>query len=265
MKILLTILVSISTVIAFSQSNETADPPTSFSELSSSDIPINSHKQKADPGTHTNPSNAPMSVSFYTDRTTFDADHPGLPVETWESSLIGPNQLCTGYAPLDEFTNGSCFSTGDIMPGIEVNMIPVNNDYVLLTSGYLGISYNVVGPNTFTDNMNLFFDPPVQAVGFDLLQPLTPYGFTISVYDENGDFLGSATSPATAEEFWGVSSDTPIGEILFVGDNSNGAELIGNLAFGNDAPETPIGEWAIVLGVSLILIFTIIRIKTSRA
>ncbi|MDZ7740261.1 MAG: hypothetical protein U5Q03_00425 [Bacteroidota bacterium] len=264
MKRLLTILLNLSFVFAFSQSNETADRPTSYSEVNSADISTNFPAQKSKPVNQTNPSDAPMGLTFYTDRGVFNTDNPGLPVETWDPNLIGPNNLCGGFAPLNELTSNSCFSAGDIMPGLEVNMIPANEEYVLITTGYfLGLTSNVVGPNTFTDNMIISFDPPVRAIGFDFFQPVTPDGFTISVYDDNGVFIGSGTSPATFEEFWGVYSDTPIGEILFVSDGGGGAELIGNLAFGDSVPATPLSDYAIYIGIFLILAFTAIRFRRA--
>ena len=263
MKRYFTIIFSFSVLFAFSQSNNSANAPTSYSEVNIAEVSINFPVQKSKPVNPINPSDAPMGLTFYTDRGVFDMDNPGLPVETWEPNLLNPNELCVGFAPLDEFSNNTCFATGNVMSGFELNMVPANDDYVLLTTGYLGAPYTIVGPNTFTDNMTLFFDPPVAAVGFDFLQPLTPDGFTISVYDENGVFLGSGTSPATFEEFWGVYSDTPIGEILFESDGGSGAELIGNLAFGDSVPATPLSDYAIYIGIFLILAFTAIRFRRA--
>jgi hypothetical protein len=181
--------------------------------------------------------------------------------------MTGAGNVCTGYSPLDATNVGSCFGSGEILSGIEFNTSTVD-DYVLLTTGFLGAPFNVVGPNTFTDDSQFIFDPPVSAVGMDLVLGLvgSPTVLNIDIFDENGALLASTTSPspAVALSFWGVSSDTPIGKIEFSSTDSAGAELFGNIAFGSYAP-VPVSNWAIVIGLLLIGAFIVVRYRTRLA
>ena len=117
-------------------SNQT---PTSFSELNGETNVQQAHvvKQNPIPNQNSNSGKTPGGLTFYTDRTSFDADNPGLPVETWPSSFVGANSVCSNFSPLNENTNDGCFSAGDVMPGIEINMLPVNDDYVILQLDFL--------------------------------------------------------------------------------------------------------------------------------
>jgi PPE-repeat protein len=107
--------------------------------------------------------------------------------------------------------------------------------YVVVTSGLSGAPFNAVGPYFFCDSTDIVFDPPVTAVGFDLLELANPYTANIVVSDAFGGPLGSDTVVAsTGGSFWGVTSAVAVGriEITAPGD---GAELIGNLEFGDAA------------------------------
>lgn len=221
---------------------------------------------KTEPVTQVNPTRAPMGLTYYTDRSVFNAAFPGLPIEDWASSVIGPNAICTAYSPLDA-TGDGCFSPGDILPGIEFNTSTID-DYVLLTTGFLGTPFNVVGPNTYTDDSQFIFDPPVSAVGLDLVLGLvaTPAALNIDIYDENGALLASTTSPspAVSQSFWGVSSNTPIGKIEFSSTDPSGAETFGNIAFGGYVP-VPVSNWAIVIGLLLMGAFMVVRYRARPA
>ena len=95
----------------------------------------------------------------------------------------------------------------------------------------------------------------------DLIQPSTTSGVTIYVYDGSGGLLGSGTSPLSFQEFWGVYSDTPIGQLVFIADNPNAGELVGNVAYGS-IQSTPVSNWAIILGALLIVVFTFISLRS---
>jgi uncharacterized repeat protein (TIGR01451 family) len=180
------------------------------------------------------PGNAnPMGLTIYTDRPTFDGDNPGLPVEDFEGNILPPNNVTACNRPLNSSTNDPCFSTGGVLDGIELD-IGLNGgsgQYVVLTQGFLGVTSDVVGPNTFVEHAIWRFNPPVDAVGMDFVWPLGAGTVNIEVRDAGGAVLGTDTQ--NAPTFWGVSSSVPIGEI-FIDDGGTG-DLYDNVAFGSTA------------------------------
>jgi hypothetical protein len=259
MKKIITVILILN--LAFVVSHAQNTNPTSFSEI---EIGAKGFDLiKAEPVTPRNPSRAPLGLVYYSDRGVFDLANPGLPIEDWASSILGAGGVCTDLSPLNSTNVGSCFSSGDILSGIEFNTSTID-DYALLTTGYIGVPFNVVGPNTFSDDSQFIFDPPVSAIGMDIVIPSGIDALNIDIYDENGVLLGSTTSPAVAQSFWGVSSNTPIGKVEFSGGNSGTAETFGNIAFGNSV-SVPISNWAIVIGLLLIGTFIVVRYRTRLA
>jgi hypothetical protein len=154
--------------------------------------------QPARPGAH-----APTgSLTFYTDRATFDAAHPGLPLEDYSNTNIPPNSVLNCPGPFDSNTNNGCFSPGDILPGISV-VNTTGGDLVVLTPPFFGVNCVAVGPNTFIEDGELQFNPPVFAVGLDLNSNV-PDTYNIEVFGPGGS-LGTTTTPAQIPAlFWGT-------------------------------------------------------------
>jgi hypothetical protein len=187
------------------------------------------------------PAKAFTGTTFYTDRGAFQADAPGLPFEDFTGTNVGPAAVGDCPPPLDNGTDDACFPPGGVIAGFRLNVVVTcppgvgDGHYVVVTSGFMGAPFNAVGPFFFCDSTVLVFDPPVNAVGFDLLELANPYTASIDVFDAAGGPLGSDTVvPSTGGTFWGATSAVVIGriEITAPGD---GAELIGNLEFGDAA------------------------------
>ena len=58
-------------------------------------------------------------TNFYTDRSAFEADFPGLTVEDFEEARFpaGPVTLCE--EPINSLSNDDCFIPGEIIPGVD--------------------------------------------------------------------------------------------------------------------------------------------------
>lgn len=182
-------------------------------------------------------------LTFYNVLADFEAAAPGLPTEDFSNNLIGPGGVCSDLPPLDDATNDACFAAGSVIPGFELDIIllpPNSGQYVLLTEGFLGIGINAVGPNSFPESTNLRFDPPVNAVGFDLIGGLiNPVTTDVIFYDSADQVIGSTSaSGSVAGMFFGATSETPIARVEMV-EPVDGGELFGNLTFGAVAPPTP--------------------------
>jgi subtilisin-like proprotein convertase family protein len=202
------------------------------------------------PGVVTAPVGGPV---YYTDRATFEADNPGLPVEDWEDTLVAPGAIAGCPAPFDASTSNACFAPGAVLPGLAVQDNPLNDTgggspdgLVALGVGFAGSASDQVAANTFIDSFELLFDPPVTAVGGELVHYLgASQTINITIFDENDVQIGSTTGTGTsgAGTFWGVFSDVPIGRInmLSIAPAGDGAEGMDNVTFGTpggcSAPE----------------------------
>lgn len=174
-------------------------------------------------------------LAFYTDRPTFTAAHPGIPLETFAATNVAPDSVAACQGPFASTTNNACFSPGDIQPGISV----VNGSgetLVVLTPSFIGVTCVSVGPNDFAGNGELHFSPPVTAVGLDLHSNV-PDTFQVEVFGPGGS-LGTTTANGTSPAlFWGVDTSDAggISRITFAGGPGSG-ELFCNVAFGQPTP-----------------------------
>ena len=212
----------------------TADQP--FTEYSS--VPPGTPPGPA--GGQTTGTGSTEALVFFNDRATFQAANPGLPVEDFSGTLVPPDSVLACDPPFNELTNNACFAQGAIMPGISVELIP-NPDSslqnVVLTPAFLGVNCVNVGPNSFTDDASIDFDPPVRAVGLDLLSPIAgAVPFDIEIFGPGGS-LGTTSAFAclVAPCFWGVDSDDigGISSVVFQSLAGDG-ELFCNVEFGGE-------------------------------
>lgn len=193
------------------------------------------------PGIVTAPVGGPV---YYADRATFEADNPGLPIEDFEDTLVAPGAVLGCPAPFDASTNNACFATGTILPGLAVQDNPLNdtgggdpNGLATLGVGFAGAASDQVVANTFVDSFELVFDPPVTAVGGELVHYTgASQTINITIFDANDVQIGSTTGTGTsgAGTFWGVFSAVPIGRVNFlsVAPAGDGAEGMDNITFG---------------------------------
>ena len=180
------------------------------------------------------------ALTFWNDRGAFNAAFPGLPTENWSGTIVPAGGVASCAPPLNSTTNDACFTTGSVLPGIEldINVTTGGGQYVVLGVGFLGNVNILVGPNSFVDDLIFNFNPAVRAAGFDLVNPMTAgqtYNVTIS---GPGGVIGTTTAVDGPEgNFWGVDS-TDVGgitSIVFDGGGSDvHSELTALVTFGGE-------------------------------
>lgn len=186
---------------------------------------------------------------FYGDRATFDAAHPGLPIEDFEDTKVEGSQLgCR--APLDTRTSSACVAPGAIAGGLLLRDDPLNeagggNEYGLMLwpEGVLDSASDFLLCRDDFDALELVFAPPVPAVGVDLIRANGPGPLDLELFDAEGELIAATTatggSPATGGNFWGASSEIPIARFRIVDPDLLSQVGVDDVAFGTvcDDPE----------------------------
>ena len=172
---------------------------------------------------------ASNGLTFFTDRATFDAAFPGLPLEDFEAGNVISVVGCT--APIDENTNNNCFSPGDIEPGIRFNSIPVrpNVGIALIGTGIFGNTSKYIINNFGGDDFSIEFTAgDVSAVGMDVKSLFTETCL-VDIKGASGS-LGSTTVPCSGvgNDFLGVQSSELITQIVVSATFAG----VDNIAFG---------------------------------
>ena len=199
---------------------------------------------------------AGATLEFYSDRGTFNAANPDLPVENFEEGIFPPGSggLAVVPAPLDSSSNNGVFSPGDIFDGVRFQDNPspdiIPFGFVLIGSDYLFLPMpsKTLFTNIFADTLDIFFDGSgVAAVGMDVCGFILPSQVVISIYGEGG-LLGSSSVDALSggtPTFWGVFSDAELITRINLASTAgleDRMEGIDNIAFG-----TPVQELSTLL------------------
>jgi len=103
------------------------------------------------------------------------------------------------------------------------------------------------------------FDPPVTTVGFDVVDLTGGISCQVEVYGPEGLITSNLVPSSAAGVFWGIHSDVAIGMVILESPTGSG-EGADNIAFGG-AETVPVSNWALYLGIFLILIFTVLRFR----
>lgn len=188
------------------------------------------------------------TLTTYSDRTSFDTDAPGLPVEDFEESLASAGTFLTIPAPLDSTSSNDAFSPGDILEGLQLadQPGPDSTGLIALGAGLTPTFGKSLLANTFADSLNLIFPDGTTAVGFDFgatasAGTISVDNLTIKVFDTDGNSLGSfpVTSSDSSPAFFGVISDAALIGRINIFSGSNKAEIVDNIAFG--IAQAPLG------------------------
>ena len=204
-----------------------AETPESFTDMAS----LKAYSM-VKPAGMTAPMIQNKTVTFFTDRASFDAAAPDLPTETFESGPAGPFAVIECPDPMGLGSEGPCFVPDTLLPGFAVASSS-GRSVVALGAGIVGQPSTAVAANFFADSTLVHFsDPNVYAAGFDLFGT-GPGPYQVFVYDSNGDFDSFFASVG----FVGVTSSAPITHIDILGGGFG--EVIDNLSFGNPVPSIP--------------------------
>jgi hypothetical protein len=192
---------------------------------------------------------ADAALITFTSAAAFTTANPGLAVEGFQNANTSNTTTFTG--PVNNSTNNAVFSPGDILPGVSLTDSPgPDGDALYLAAA--GQSANptlALGSNLpITDAMDIFLNPGVSAVGFDIFQnggggsqSGVPQSYSVSVYGTAG-LLG--TFPTTVQSgqpgFFGVQSTADaITRVSLLSPTQ--FEVVDNVRFGG-AAQTPIPE-----------------------
>ena len=175
---------------------------------------------------------------LYDDRTTFEAENPGLFVEDFEKA----RSLGEFDGPLDNSTRNSRFDAGDILPGITFEVVAGRGDPIPDTDNL--VVYQNVFPNIGLDTslfsneapggMGISLNPGVQAFGFDMFVFRNIFvGVEILVFNDFTDiglFNVLASNNPADPTFFGFFSSDPIFRVEI--RNGGTYEYIDDVAFG---------------------------------
>ena len=187
--------------------------------------------------------NASAQLTFYTDRTAFDAANPGLPVEDFEEAAVAAGGVNGETGPLSSATDNSSFDPGDILPGVSLDGVGGGATMFVGGANFFGAGESkTVGVDFFSDVLEIVFGPGVSALGFDFFGAFggdaVSGTWDIDVFGSGG-LLGS-TQVSTSDQdligFFGVDS---AGDLITsirmdaTGGSAGPGEAIDNLAFGS--------------------------------
>jgi hypothetical protein len=183
--------------------------------------------------------------NFYTDRATFQSANPGLALEDFETSLYPPGSGVLTSCPQPASSAGSsgCYNPHELLPGFSMTSpgadLPGQELVILDGAAGWGTPPGVIlGSNTFTASTRVDFDPPVAAVGFDVVTLAIGNPVNITIYDAAGDPINGQTGvPGGGQgSFWGVDSDTPIAAVEIIDPTLADVELLDDMEFGDPIP-----------------------------
>lgn len=160
------------------------------------------------------PRPAPAAITTYSSRAAFNAAAPGLPVDTFPSTVSYQAYPLNYYfhtSPVSAATNDGIFQTGSILPGVTISAkSPVFASQALKIEPVAG--GNQVAAATFGDTLILDFSPAVSAVGFDVsghvyTYPLYPGHVEVAVYSGATRLYSNSNVPVpTGSQFVGFTS-----------------------------------------------------------
>jgi hypothetical protein len=190
------------------------------------------------PSTGEQPGNTPSNLrtlAFFSDRASFRAICPGLAFENFGNTNVPTGAITACDPPFNSATNNACFSPGDIVAGVSLNIQqgPPQQLVVIGLNG-LGNSNVAVGPNTFLDDGIIELTVPANALGLDVWNPFGPGTWLVEVFSGVTSLGVTAVNGGPVPTFWGVASDTDQITRLEWTDGQGGedGELWMNMEFG---------------------------------
>jgi len=212
-------------------------------------------------------------VDFYTDAAMLSAACPtstAFTTEMWASTIVAPNSVITCSDIISSTTNDACFTAGSVVPGFELTSDGAGGppiDQVILTTGFLGVTSDVVGPNTFADNAIINFTVPTNLASFEFVTPFNVgEDFTVEVFGASGS-LGTTTvtSDGLTPVFFGALASEDITSITMTSVNADIGELFSAISFDlctESAEAVPtMGEWGVICLSLGLLIFSVVAFK----
>jgi hypothetical protein len=193
---------------------------------------------------------APDGIIVYLNRDVFTSAYPTIPFEDFgDTSTSKCVNLTAIPAPLNAFSTNSCFSPGDVLPGVEFRDNPMNGDgngseegLVFVPPGDAGITNSSVTGNHFTNTFEILLTPTATVVGLDLVTLFGEDTLRIRLYGASDLLLYETILPAVGPSgfFMGFEVNRPIERIELLaadGSPSVGAEGVSGIFFGSPNAE----------------------------
>jgi len=174
------------------------------------------------------------SASFFTDRASFLAQFPDLPLEDFEEGRVADRDAAACPGPLDATSDNDCFHPGEILPSVRFNSeLPAGGaEIALVGPGFSGAASKTIVAGEFTDAFVIeFTGGNVTAAGMDLVAYFRDDVCQIDVFGQTGLISSSAAPCTNAGSFWGVSSTESITRIR-ISSPTGQAEGVDNISFG---------------------------------
>lgn len=172
------------------------------------------------------------ALTFYSDRATFQAAAPALPFfEDFEEGNVASGQVANCADPVDSSSSDTCFSPGDIEPGMAV-ISSSGGGMALLGANVLSNPSKVIGANFFSDTTSVTFSNGERAVGMDVYVNLASEVLNVNIFT-TGDVLIGSTTVATSGSgaFFGVISDTDLITRIEIVSPSSAGELLDDVEY----------------------------------
>jgi PKD repeat protein len=184
------------------------------------------------------------SASFFTDRASFLAQFPDLPMEDFETGRVADGRAVPCPGPVDATSDDQCFHPGEIEPGVSFNSdsVRVDDEIALVGTGFDGAPSKRIATNVPVDVFVIdFLSSGVTTVGMDLVAYREDDTCQIDVFGANG-LISSTSAPCTkVGTFWGVSSSEPITRIQ-IASSTPEFEGVDNISFGGGIVLPPINR-----------------------
>jgi uncharacterized repeat protein (TIGR01451 family) len=174
---------------------------------------------------------AAATLTFYTDRPTFQAAAGSLTTESFENGYVDPTgngTLCTD--PYDSTTDDLCWNPNDVAPGLSIGSL--SGQGVSIVGPVAGGNTSIITLATHgdVDSLKVMFEGGTLAAGMDISGYLGAGTATFKVYGE-GNVLLSTQTPAfdATGKFYGVISSVMIDRIEL---SSGKVPEVDNVSFG---------------------------------
>jgi len=200
-------------------------------------------------------------VTFSDNEAQFLARNPNLQFQDFESGNVATDAIAECSPVLNENTSDTCFSPGDILPGLQFAEVPVN-ELNIAGPDVEDNPFVVLFPGFFTDSLDITFPGnSVNAAGLILgcLSEGGPCSDTliIRVFGTGDSLIGTATAAVTGQfnTFLGIQSSELITRINVGSLAGNGFEGLGSISFGlaSRANIPTLSEWGMVVMAALML------------
>lgn len=206
-------------------------------------------------------------VTFSSNEALFHAENPHLVTQTFAAGNVEPGGISGCDTPVDSSSDDSCFSPGEILPGIAFSVEPGSGTLLIGPFLFFNLNQvNVLAPDgSAQKNVVLFPGKTVLAAGlrvgcffdFGVGLPCTDQALRIEVFGPGDELIGSTNvvTDSLFQTFVGITSSVPIERITLIDADLDPPSFngIASVSFPGEARNIPtLSEWGMIALVSVI-------------